>query len=291
MPTTGIDAVIANPQSNPSRTSGPPSRSRCLRRIPMPGRLEGKVAIVTGGASGIGRATVVRFLAEGAHVLATDIDQSALDALRRTNNNEQLQIHKADIAERDQCDALVNSFVEQTGRLDILVNSAGITPRSLDDSLSFDEKWDAVIRVNMKGTLLMSHAAVEAMRRNASGAIINLASIMGLVAYHPDLPLSDGFNPYPHSKGGVIQMTRDLGVRLAPENIRVNAVCPGFTYTALTAGLSESPDLHETLKRRHPMGRLGEPEEIANVILFLASDEASFVTATALPVDGGYTAS
>ncbi|HAU11397.1 MAG TPA: short-chain dehydrogenase, partial [Gammaproteobacteria bacterium] len=165
------------------------------------------------------------------------------------------------------------------------------TPRSLDDSLSFDEKWDAVIRVNMKGTLLMSHAAVEAMRRNASGAIINLASIMGLVAYHPDLPLSDGFNPYPHSKGGVIQMTRDLGVRLAPENIRVNAVCPGFTYTALTAGLSESPDLHETLKRRHPMGRLGEPEEIANVILFLASDEASFVTATALPVDGGYTAS
>ncbi|MEE2611567.1 MAG: SDR family NAD(P)-dependent oxidoreductase, partial [Pseudomonadota bacterium] len=104
----------------------------------MPGRLEGKVAIVTGGASGIGRATVVRFLAEGAHVLATDIDQSALDALRRTNNNEQLQIHKADIAERDQCDALVNALVEQTGRLDILVNSAGITPRSLDDSLSFD---------------------------------------------------------------------------------------------------------------------------------------------------------
>ena len=88
----------------------------------MPGRLEGKVAIVTGGASGIGRATVVRFLAEGAHVLATDIDQSALDTLRRTNNNEQLQIQKADIAERDQCDALVNALVEQTGRLDILVN-------------------------------------------------------------------------------------------------------------------------------------------------------------------------
>ncbi len=257
----------------------------------MPGRLEGKVAIVTGGASGIGRATVVRFLAEGAHVLATDIDQSALDTLRRTNNNEQLQIHKADIAERDQCDALVNALVEQTGRLDILVNSAGITPRSLDDSLSFDEKWDAVIRVNMKGTLLMSHAAVEAMRRNASGAIINLASIMGLVAYHPDLPLSDGFNPYPHSKGGVIQMTRDLGVRLAPENIRVNAVCPGFPYPAITAGFSQTPDLNQTITRRHPMGRLGEPEEIANVILFLASDEASFVTATALPVDGGYTAS
>ena len=257
----------------------------------MSGRLEGKVALVTGGASGIGQATVVRFLAEGAHVLATDIDQSALDALRRTNNNEQLQIEKADIAERDQCEGLVNALVKDTGRLDILVNSAGITPRSLDDSLSFDEKWDAVIRVNMKGTMLMSHAAVEAMRRNASGAIINLASIMGLVSYHPELPLSDGFNPYPHSKGGVIQMTRDLGVRLAPENIRVNAVCPGFTYTALTASLSEAPDLHETLKRRHPMGRLGEPEEIANVILFLASDEASFVTATALPVDGGYTAS
>ena len=143
----------------------------------MSGRLEGKVALVTGGASGIGQATVVRFLAEGAHVLATDIDQSALDALRRTNNNEQLRIEKADIAERDQCEGLVNALVKDTGRLDILVNSAGITPRSLDDSLSFDEKWDAVIRVNMKGTMLMSHAAVEAMRRNASGAIINLSLI------------------------------------------------------------------------------------------------------------------
>lgn len=170
------------------------------------------------------------------------------------------------------------------------MNSAGITPRSLDTSLPFEQRWQTVIDVNMKGTLLMSHAVLPAMRKSAGGSIINLASVMGMLSYHPDLPLSDGFNPYPHSKGGVIQITRDLGVRLGPEGIRVNAVCPGFVYTSLTAGLSEDPQLHSELKRRHPIGRLGEAHEIANVILFLASDEASFVTAAAWTVDGGYTA-
>lgn len=136
----------------------------------------------------------------------------------------------------------------------------------------------------------MCHAAVEAMRRTGGGAIVNLASIMGLVGYPTALPFSNGFSAYPQSKGAVVQLTRDLGVRVAHEGIRVNAVCPGFVYTALTANVTGDAAVHATMQTLHPMGRLGQPEEIANVILFLASDEASFVTAAAWPVDGGYTA-
>ena len=171
-----------------------------------------------------------------------------------------------------------------------MINSAGITARSIAEGASFEEKWDAVMSVNLKGTMLMCHAAVPILQRMGSGCIVNLASIMGLVGYDPGLPLSDGFSPYPPSKGGVLQVTRDLGARLAPENVRVNAVCPGFAYTSLTQSLAESPETHQALIRMHPMGRLGEAEEIANVVLFLASDEASFVTGAAWTVDGGYTA-
>ena len=257
----------------------------------MTKRLNNKVALVTGAASGIGWATVMRFLEEGARVVASDVNREGLEGLAKECCDRPLKTRVVDVGERSQCEGLVADVLAGEGRLDVLVNSAGITPRGLGETLDFEEKWDAVLRINLKGTLLMCHAAVDAMRHHGGGAIVNLASIMGLIGYHPDLPLSDGFNPYPHSKGGVIQITRDLGARLAPEKIRVNAVCPGFVYTALTAGLAESPDLHQQLIRRHPMNRLGEPEEIANVISFLASDEASFVTAAAWTVDGGYTAS
>ena len=257
----------------------------------MTKRLNDKVTLVTGAASGIGWATVMRFLEEGARVVASDVNREGLDSLTKECRNRPLKTRVLDVGERSQCERLVADVLADEGRLDVLVNSAGITPRGLEESLDFEEKWDAVLRINLKGTLLMCHAAVDAMRQQGGGAIVNLASIMGLIGYHPDLPLSDGFNPYPHSKGGVIQITRDLGTRLAPEKIRVNAVCPGFVYTALTAGLAESPDLHQQLIRRHPMNRLGKPEEIASVISFLASDEASFVTAAAWTVDGGYTAS
>ena len=257
----------------------------------MTKRLNDKVTLVTGAASGIGWATVMRFLEEGARVVASDVNRGGLDSLTKECRDRPLKTRVFDVGERSQCERLVADVLDDEGRLDVLVNSAGITPRGLEENLDFEEKWDAVLRINLKGTLLMCHAAVDAMRQQGGGAIVNLASIMGLIGYHPDLPLSDGFNPYPHSKGGVIQITRDLGTRLAPEKIRVNAVCPGFVYTALTAGLAESPDLHQQLIRRHPMNRLGKPEEIASVISFLASDEASFVTAAAWTVDGGYTAS
>ena len=252
-------------------------------------RLKSRVAIITGAASGIGRTTALRFLNEGAVVWAVDSDGEGLENLNSQICSSQLRTQVMDVRQQVSCKSLAEKVLEHDSTIDILVNSAGITPRSLDPSLPFEQLWQTVIDVNMKGTLLMSHAVLPAMRKSPGGSIINLASVMGMVSYHPDLPLSEGFNPYPHSKGGVIQMTRDLGVQLGPEGIRVNAVCPGFIYTPLTAGLSETPDLHEKLKRRHPLRRLGETEEVANVILFLASDEESFVIVAAWTVDGGYT--
>ena len=258
----------------------------------MAGRLEDKVAIVTGAASGIGAATVDKFFAEGARVLATDINDAGLTSLLESGvgRDSRLIALPGNISKREDVEAILTECVTRFGRLDIVVNSAGITPRTLPPEADFADQWEAVMDVNAKGTLLMCHAAVEQMRKSGGGAIVNLGSIMSLVAYPTTLPFSDGFNPYPQSKGAVLQLTRDMGIQLASENIRVNAVCPGFVYTALTRSVTETPDVHETMRALHPMGRLGEPGEIANVIAFLASDEASFVTGAAWTVDGGYTA-
>ena len=193
-----------------------------------------------------------------------------------------------DVTKRDQCVALVRDAVERFGDLHVLVNSAGVTPRKAPAEWDMEQRWDWVIDVNLKGSMMMSHAAVQHMKTTAYGSIVNLASIIGLVGYAEGL--SDGFNPYPHSKGGVVQMTRDMGVALAKSGIRVNALCPGFTYTNLTKSLTDDADMRLHLESLHPMGRLGEPMEIAYAALYLASDESSFVTGSLLPVDGGYTA-
>ena len=263
------------------------------RTFTMPnGRLQDKIALVTGAASGIGRATVLRFAKEGAHVIATDLNMQALQALAAEADAEAQPIQPVlcDVTKVDETTRVVADAVAQYGRLDVLVNSAGITPRTVDPAADIATRWDAVMRVNARGTMLMCHAAVAAMQQNGGGSIVNIASIMGLVGYPTSLPFSDGFSAYPQSKGAVIQLTRDLGVRVAADGIRVNAVCPGFVYTALTANVTGDPAVHTKMQELHPMGRLGQPEEIANVILFLASDEASFVTGAAWTVDGGYTA-
>lgn len=253
--------------------------------------LKDKVAIVTGAASGIGRAAVERLLAEQVKVLATDVDSGELaDLVAAVNNPSSLETMQVDVTDEADVKNSISRAVDRFGRLDILVNSAGITPRTVDPSATVGERWDAVMAVNAKGTMLMCHAAVEAMRQSGGGAIVNIASIMSLVGYPTSLPFSDGFSAYPHSKGAVIQMTRDMGVRLANEGIRVNAVCPGFVYTALTANVTNDADILKKMESLHPVGRLGNPNEVANVIAFLASDEASFVAGAAWPVDGGYTA-
>ncbi|MDA1278621.1 MAG: SDR family oxidoreductase [Chloroflexi bacterium] len=256
----------------------------------MAGRLEGKVAHITGGGSGIGDATAHLFAREGAKVVVSDLNLGSAEVVAQSLNaagGDAIAL-AGDVSRRADCEALIDGTIDHFGRIDVLVNSAGVTPRYAPVEWDFEQKWDWVIGINLKGTMMMSWFAVEQMKKQGSGSIVNMASIIGLVGYHDGM--SDGFHPYPHSKGGVVQLTRDMGVGLAKQGIRVNSLCPGFAYTALTETLTANADTHERLKSLHPMGRLGEATEIASAALFLASDEASFITGVNLPVDGGYTA-
>ena len=251
-------------------------------------RLADKTAIVTGAGSGIGNATVHKFLGEGAKVLATDLNETALEEMKR--EFPCLETFPGDVSRNDDAVAIIAAAQEKWGHLDILVNSAGITARNVGERASLEERWDKVMEVNVKGSMLMAHAAVLAMRESGGGAVINLSSVMGCRGYPTALEFSDGFNPYPSSKGAVSQLTRDMGVRFAGEGIRVNAVAPGFVHTSLTENVTKNPEILETLNGLHPAGRMGTAEEIANVIAFLASDEASFVNGAVWMVDGGYSA-
>ena len=248
------------------------------------GRLSGKVALITGAKSGIGEACVYRFLEEGANVVAADI---TVPKTTSSETNRILQI-SGDVTKTADAAEMVNNTKEAYGKLDILVNSAGISSRNAYEEEEDPEKiWDRVIEVNLKGTYLVSKHAVPEMERNGSGSIVNLASINGLVGY--PVGIGGGFNAYPPSKGGVIQFTKTLANDMASKNIRVNCLCPGYVETNLTESLTSNEPIYQQLKDLHPMGRLGRPEEIANAALFLASDEASFITGSSLVIDGGYT--
>ena len=256
----------------------------------MTGRINNKVALITGAGSGIGKSCSVLFAKHGAKLSLADVKKDSMIELSKKINSEggESFISTTDVTSNDECKSLVEKTYEKYGRLDILINSAGVTPRYAPKDWDFEKKWDWVIDVNLKGSMMMSYYAIKKMKLNNGGSIINLASIIGLVGYAQGL--SDGFNPYPHSKGGIVQMTRDMAVAFGKSGIRVNSLCPGFTYTPLTKTLTDDSDEHQKLISLHPMGRLGEVEEIAKAALFLASDDASFITGINMPVDGGYTA-
>ena len=254
-------------------------------------RLATKVALITGGGSGIGDAAALLFAREGARVVVADYSLTrAADVAQRirTAGGEVLAV-EGDVSASEDARKMVQAAVDGFGGLDVVVNSAGVTARNaLGPDATPEAVWDRVIEVNLKGSYLVSWHAVEHMKRTGGGSIVQLSSIMGLVGYPRGM--GGGFNPYPASKGGIVQLTKSMAIDLAQEGIRVNCVCPGFTETRLTEALLGDPDMKRSLEDRHPMGRLGQPEEIADAALYLASDEASFVTGVSLAVDGGYTA-
>ena len=260
-------------------------------------RLASKVALITGAGAGIGEACALLFAEEGAKVAVADVNQetaTSVAARIRDAGSDAIAL-VGDVSRRTDVERMVSDTVEAYGRLDVLVNSAGVSPRYARPGADFEEVWDWVIDVNLKGTYLMCWFAVEQMKKAGGGAIVNVASIMGLVSYHQDMGSSSpaapkGFNPYHHSKGGVVNLTREMAVGLAEENIRVNAVAPGWVKTELTRGLWQNPEALAFLESLHPLGRLGTTEEMAKAALFLASDDASFITGVTLPVDGGYVA-
>ena len=240
---------------------------------------EGRVALVTGGGSGVGRATVELLLDRGARVAAIDRNPAAVADLP-----DGVFTRAADILDRDAVAALVADIAARWGAVDLLVNNAGAehTASALDTSAA---DWDRVIGVNLTGTLWMSQAVLPAMCARGRGAIVNVASISGLLGW----PLSAA---YCAAKGGVIQLTRQMAVDFGPRGVRVNAVAPGTTLTPMIERLfaEMAPEARAEIAERHPIGRFAQPQEIARAILFLGSDAASFITGTILPVDGGYTA-
>ncbi len=246
----------------------------------MAGRLEGKVAVVTGGCSGIGLATVRRFVEEGASVVVGDIDDE--NGPRIVDEVGGVYVH-CDVTSKDEVDALFATAKERFGSVDIAFNNAGISPPDDDSILDTElDAWRRVQEVNLTSVYLCCKAALPYMLEQKSGSIINVASFVAVMG------AATSQISYSASKGGVLSMTRELGVQFAREGIRVNALCPGPVNTPLLQELfAKDPERAARRLVHVPMGRFGEPEEMANAVLFLASDESSFMTASTFLVDGG----
>ena len=251
-------------------------------------RLAGKIVVVTGGAQGIGRATVEKCHAEGAQVVSLDIDEGRQRelAVRFARTKLPIQPHQCDITIEAQVAAAMRDTRERFGRIDALVNNAGVNAY-FDATAMTETEWDAVFAVDLKGAWLCAKHALPAMVEQGAGSIVNIASI------HAQMTIA-GMFPYAAAKAGLVGMTRSLALDYGPKGIRVNAVCPGWTRTQLVQewfDLQPDPAAAEaSVLAVHPLGRIGTPEEIANLVAFLASDEAGFVTGAMLLIDGGLSA-
>jgi NAD(P)-dependent dehydrogenase (short-subunit alcohol dehydrogenase family) len=253
------------------------------RRSQTMSRFSGKNVLVTGAASGIGRATAQAFAAEGANVMVADQNlagaQAVADALRARGLSA--EAFRADISDYAQCEALVARTVAAFGSLHIAFNNAGI-PGSMTKSVhEYDlEEWNRLIAVNLTGVFHCIKAEVPALLAAGGGAIINTASVASLVA-------APHMSSYVAAKHGVLGLTRAAALDLIGQGIRVNAVCPGAVRTAMIEPVMGLPEVRAKMESDHPIGRIAEPEEVAKVVLFLASDDASFIVGHGLTVDGG----
>jgi len=245
----------------------------------MSGRFESRVAIVTGGAKGIGLAVTRRLGSEGAKVVIAGRDQAALESAAeavRSAGGEALAV-VADTAKAGEADRLCEATLKAYGRADLLVNNAGVTKDGLLLRMS-DEDWDLVLDTNLKGAFRCIRAFARPMVKQRWGRIVNVSSIIGLIG-------NAGQSNYAASKAGLLGLTKAVAKELASRHITVNAVAPGFIDTAMTQGLPEK--VREELGAQIPLGRLGSPDDVAHAVAFFCSEEAAYVTGQVLPVDGG----
>jgi NAD(P)-dependent dehydrogenase (short-subunit alcohol dehydrogenase family) len=251
-------------------------------------KLKGKAAMITGGGSGIGRATARLFAQAGARVAIADINSAGGEETRgliTAEEGEAFFVH-ADVAKVSDAESLIRTVVERFGRLDIVVNNAGVElPKSLLDTS--EEDWERVITIDLKGVYFVSKYAVAEMVKCGGGAIVNISSGAGILGF----PM---MTAYCAAKGGVVALTRAIAIEYARQGIRVNCICPGVVDTPMSrwffSSLPNPEEVRRHFEAQTPVGRFAAPEEIAQTILFLASDDASFLTGTVIPVDGGFSA-
>jgi 3-oxoacyl-[acyl-carrier protein] reductase len=243
--------------------------------------LDGQVALVTGAARGLGRTIAQTLAAAGAKVACIDVNADTLaetvSSIRQTGGTAEPVA--CDVTDSGRVNQVVDEVLEKWGELNILVNNAGITRDNMIVRMK-DEQWDAVLNINLRGTFLFTRAAARPMMKSRRGRIINVASLSGLMG-------NPGQANYSASKAGVIGLTRTVAKELASRNVTVNAVAPGFIATDMTAALGE--EILQEVRKHIPLGRLGEPQDVADAVLFLASEAASFITGHVLAIDGGLT--